>query len=381
MVFEELNIVYIGSPSFPVGAATTKRRRYMVDYMNSQHISCKILVTGLSKKNDKNPQQGFYNNCEYFNISKLATISKISKYYNTGKTKLKEWYDDAKSNILIFTTSMNTIDYKLYKYAVKLGYKIVFDIVETAFWKHEKLNLKSKARYCLDEYFSKKAYKKSAAFVISERLREEFKTAYPNMPICLLPNSTPISVTEGRKKLNETLQILYAGTYAAKEGVTFLIEGVKQAIDNGCKCKLLLLGKAPLTLRDKYSNETYIDFKGFVSDEELYQRQIESDVLAMVRTNSIFANYGFPFKLSEYLATGNIVLSTKVSDVEKYLTDKKDAYLIEPENTKAICDAIIYIASNPEEACSVAQNGLKTANEKFSIEVVGKIFVDFLRIL
>ena len=376
---KELNIVYIGSPAFPVGAATTKRRRYMVDYMNSQHISCKVLVTGLSKKNDKNPQQGSYDNCEYFNISNLATFTKISKYYSTGKAKLKEWYNVAKLNILIFTTSMNTIDYKLYKYAVKLGYKVVFDIVETAFWKYEKLSLKTKMRYFLDEYYSKKAYRRSAAFVISERLREEFKNAYPNMPMCLLPNATPISVTEGRKKLNDTLQVLYAGTYVAKEGVTYLIEGVKQAIDNGCKCKLLLLGKAPQALREKYGNETFIDFKGFVSDEELYQLQMGSDVLAMVRTNSIFANYGFPFKLSEYLATGNIVLSTKVSDVEKYLTNKKDAYLIEPENSKAIFDAIMHIASNPEEACTVAQNGLKTANEKFSIEVVGKIFIDFLK--
>ena len=240
------------------------------------------------------------------------------------------------------------------------------------------MELISKVRYYLDEYFSKKAYRKSAAFVISERLHEEFKTAYPNMPMCLLPNSTPISVTEGRKKLNDTLQILYAGTYAAKEGVTFLIEGVKQAVGNGCKCKLLLLGKAPQSLREKYCKDDFIEFKGFVSDDELNQLQLESDVLAMVRTNSIFANYGFPFKLSEYLATGNIVLSTKVSDVEKYLTDKKDAYLIEPENSKAICDAIIHIASNPEEACNVAQNGLKTANDKFTIEVVGKIFVDFL---
>ena len=378
---KELNIVYIGSPAFPIGAATTKRRRYMVDYMNSQHISCKVLVTGFSKKNDKNPLQGSYDNCEYFNISNMATLTKISKYYSTGKAKLKEWYNSAKSNILIFTTSMNSIDYKFYKYAVKLGYKVVFDIVETAFWKYEKLSLKTKMRYFLDEYYSKKAYRKSAAFVISERLREEFKTVYPNMPMRLLPNATPISVTEGRKKLNDTLQVLYAGTYAAKEGVTYLIDGVKQAIDNGCKCKLLLLGKAPQTLRDKYSNEKCIDFKGFVSDEELYQLQVESDVLAMVRTNSIFANYGFPFKLSEYLATGNIALSTKVSDVEKYLTNKKDAYLIEPENSKAICETIIHIASNPEEACRVAQNGLKTANEEFSIEVVGKIFEDFLRTL
>lgn len=378
---KDLNIVYIGSPAFPIGAATTKRRRFMVDYMNSQHISCNVLVTGFSKNNDKNPQHGNYGNCEYLNITRFATVCKISKYYSTGKTKLKEWYNGEKVNILIFTTSMNIIDYKLYKYAVKLGFKVVFDIVETAFWKYEKLGLKSKVQYSLNEYYSKKAYRKSAAFVISERLREEFKTAYPNMPMCLLPNATPISVTEGRKKLNDTLQVLYAGTYAAKEGVTFLIDGVKQAIDNGCKCKLLLLGKAPHALREIYGNAQFIDFKGFVSDEELYQLQMESDVLAMVRTNSKFANYGFPFKLSEYLATGNIVLSTKVSDVEKYLTDKKDAYLIEPENSKAICDAIMHIASNPVEACTVAQNGLKVANNRFSVDVVGKVFIDFLNTL
>lgn len=381
MTLNKLNIVLIGSPDFPIGSAMSKRRRYLVDYLNEYNITSHVLITGFKESGVKNPQQGLYKETEYVNITNLFAKRKYRLYYKKGKEYLKQWYDKEMENILLFSTLINFNDYSLYKYAVKLGYKVVFDIVETAFWRYEKLSLKSKVRYYLDEHYSKKAYKTSAAFVISERLRDEFKTAYPNMPICLLPNSTPIGVTEGRKKLNETLQVLYAGTYAAKEGVTYLIEGVKQAIDNGCKCKLLLLGKAPQALREKYSNETFIDFKGFVSDEELYQLQMDSDVLAMVRTNSIFANYGFPFKLSEYLATGNIVLSTKVSDVEKYLTDKKDAYLIEPENSKAICDAIMHIASNPEEACTVAQNGLKTAKEKFSIEVIGKIFEDFLQTL
>lgn len=381
MTNQKLNIIFSGAPAFPNGTAMSKRRRYMADYMNDHNITCRVLVTGFRKSKFNNPEYGYYKNIEYVDISNLFAKHKYFSYYKKGIGWLKKWYDKDAKNILVLSTLVNFNNYLLYKYAKNLGYYVVFDIVETAFWKYEKLGLKSKMRYFLDEHYSKKAYKTSAAFVISERLRDEFKTAYPNMPICLLPNSTPIGVIEGRKKLNETLQILYAGTYAAKEGVTYLIEGVKQAIDNGCKCKLLLLGKAPQDLREKYGNETFIDFKGFVSDEELYQLQMGSDVLAMVRTNSIFANYGFPFKLSEYLATGNIVLSTKVSDVEKYLTDKKDAYLIEPENSKAICDAIMHIASNPEEACTVAQNGLKTANEKFSIEVVGKIFEDFLHIL
>ena len=353
----------------------------MVDYINDHKITCRVLVTGFRESKFNNPKNGYYNQTEYIDISNIFAKHKYISYYKKGKECLRNWYDKDAKNVLILSTLVNFNNYSLYKYAVRLGYKVVFDIVETAFWKYEKIGLKAKIRYLLDEHYSKKAYKKSAAFVISERLMDEFRTKYPNMPLCLLPNSTPISVTEGRKKLNETLQILYAGTYAAKEGVTYLIDGVKQAIEKGCKCKLVLLGKAPQTLRDKYGNETYIDFKGFVSDEELYQQQMESDVLAMVRTNSIFANYGFPFKLSEYLATGNIVLSTRVSDVEKYLTDKKNAYLIEPENSKAVCDAIMHIASNPEEACAVAQNGLRTANEKFSIEVVGKVFINFLKTL
>lgn len=375
-----LNIVYIGSPAFPEGAATTKRRRYMVDYLNNHHISCHVLVTGLMKKSN-NPQQGKYGDCDYYNISNLATISRLPAYHKAGLAKLQDWYDDKKSNILIFTTALNYIDYKFYKYAVKLGYKVVFDIVETAFWKYEKITLKSKANYWLNEYYSKKAYKKSAAFVISERLMQEFRAKYPNMPLCLLPNATPISIKEGRKRLNTTLQVLYAGTYAAKEGVTYLIDGINLAIEKGCNCKLVLLGKAPQALRDKYKDNINIEFKGFVSEEELTRLQAESDVLAMVRTNSIFANFGFPFKLTEYLATGNIVLSTRVSDVEKYLTDKKEAYIIEPENALAVCNAIIHIAENPEEACLVAQNGFKVAKEKFSIEVIGKIFEDFLQTL
>ncbi len=54
-----------------------------------------------------------------------------------------------------------------------------------------------------------------------------------------------------------------------------------------------------------------------------------SDVLCMCRKESGFANAGFPFKLGEYLATGNPVICTKVSDVEYYL-DNEDVYLIDP---------------------------------------------------
>lgn len=98
----------------------------------------------------------------------------------------------------------------------------------------------------------------------------------------------------------------------------------------------------------------------------------------MTRNNSVFANYGFPFKLSEYLATGNIVMATKVGDVCLYLKDRYDAYLLNPESAKAIADTIIEIAQNPQKAIAVAQKGLETMKQKFSINHIGPIFIDFL---
>lgn len=98
----------------------------------------------------------------------------------------------------------------------------------------------------------------------------------------------------------------------------------------------------------------------------------------MTRSNSRFANYGFPFKLSEYLATGNIVLATNVGDVCDYIEDKKSAYIVTPEDSHSIAKSILHIYSNQQEAFDVAKGGLATMQKYFSIEKVGKKFVDFM---
>lgn len=378
-----LNVIYIGQQQFPNGPATTKRRRYMVDYMNMNDITNHVLVTFYPHTAHKNDKSGMYGKTDYIDIKHFLP-KKVSRYYKEGKKALKEWYRTGYKNIIIFPTVMNFLDYPFYRYAKKLGYIVVFDQVETSYLKSNKLSWKSYMYFWLNEKFSKIAYKHSSSFVISSKLMEDNRKAYPNMKLCLLPNSTPILSNEARNSIASPLQVFYSGTYGEKEGVNFLIDGVIKAIDKGIPCNVTLSGKAPQELinmysKHKYSN--YITFKGFVSDEELNELLLKSDVLAMVRTNTEFANYGFPFKLSEYLATGNIVIATKVGDVEDYLTDGVNAYLINSEDSDAVYHAIESIYNNSETACSIACNGLKTATEKFGIEHVGKIFENFLKSL
>lgn len=54
---------------------------------------------------------------------------------------------------------------------------------------------------------------------------------------------------------------------------------------------------------------------GRFNEKEYYQELANADVLLMIRTNSSFANAGFPYKLGEYIATQNPVICTNVSDI------------------------------------------------------------------
>lgn len=160
-----------------------------------------------------------------------------------------------------------------------------------------------------------------------------------------------------------------------------MIDGAIEAHNRGCRLELILMGKGlpwDMKVLDKLKDCPWAKYLGFVSDEELVQQLRQADVLCMTRNNTVYANCGFPFKLSEYMSTGNVVLASRVGDVEQYVKDKESAFLVSPESGHEIADALCYIEKHPEEAIKVAANGYEAMKKHFSIENVGKVFVNFL---
>ena len=377
-----LNVVYIGPLSFPLGFASTKRRRYMIDYMNSHGISSYVLCTRY-KKNEifQNPSHGFYKGTEFYDLSDYINNGKLFRFWEIATKCIREWYNPNKKNVIIFHTNLLFIEFPIYIKAKQIGYKIIFDQVETSYSALPNRSVKNKIFVYTNELVSKYAYKHcDGSFVISKALEDWNHIKYPCMPTALLPNATPI-LYKGDKKENKILTLLYSGTYAPKDGVTYLIDGVKKAIAKGVNCRLLLLGKG--TDRDMeclkfVKNNSSFEYLGLIDDDRLVELLQNSDVLFMTRTNSTFSNYGFPFKLSEYLSTGNIVVSTTVSDVTHYLINKKNAILIPPEDSDSIAESIVWISNNRENAKIIGLAGLETMKNAFSIETVGNKFQSFL---
>lgn len=380
---KELNVVYIGPQSFPIGAATSKRRRYMVDYMNSRGIKSHYLVCDFKQRGKKeNPVSGYYGKCFYYDITPLAHGKHYFQFWKKGKSLLRDWYVEDGKNCLIFPTIMGVFSLPFYIYARKLGYKVIFDQVETSYLTFNVHRLGNMLNVFISEWFSRKAYKYSAAFVISQNLKRENESKYPGRKLCLLPNSTPSLKSDSKRVIHRPLRILYSGTYAPKDGIKYLVEGFFEARRRNLDCELILLGKGnheDMKVIDEIKNKDCVHYLGFVSDEELIRQMQESDLLCMTRCNSRFANYGFPFKLSEYLATGNLVMATNIGDVCDFVKDKESALVIPSENSQAIADAIQFTIENPKEALRIGEGGYDVMQRYFSIDSVGQTFENFLR--
>lgn len=379
---KKLNVVYIGQHSFPIGGASTKRRRYMVDYMNAHNMHSYYLISDFKQRSQSlNPVSGEYGKCTFYDISPLAAKKCFASYWKKGKFLLKNWFEAEAKNVLIFPTVLTVFEYPFYTFAREIGYKIVFDQVETSYLEMKTGNIIARINSWMSEKLSKTAYSHSSAFVISSQLYNENIERYPCRKLCVLPNSTPIINSTAKEEVNSPIKLLYSGTYAPKDGVSFLLEGVNKAYKRGVRVELFMTGKGnckDMQVIEPYIKKPYIHYLGFVQDSVLNKLLCECDLLCMTRTNSRFANYGFPFKLSEYLATNNIVLATKVGDVCSYLEDRISAYIVSPENSDEIADVIEEIVKNPAEALDIARHGFAVMQQYFSIDEVGAKFTSFL---
>lgn len=367
-----LNIVFIDRLTFPLGQASTKRHRYMMDFL----VSCDDVRVShfCTWPNPKfaNESEGIYNNVIKYKHTLRKSPYKIYK-------EVRKWLINTRcteDNIVIFSTTLHIEQFPIFYLAKKLGYKIIFDVVENYDSKELKVDKVKLYTHKITKFF----YKNANGFIVISSLLKELFSKYQK-PISLIPNSTPLKSINLKEAFSKPFNVVYAGTFAHKDGVSYLIKGFDDFVHkHNFESNLILIGRGKTDKESEeiISSNPHILRTGFVSDEELDSLLSRADVLAMTRCNSQFANYGFPFKLSEYLATGNTVIATNVGDVENYLTDRENAYIVEPNSHLAISDILYHIYSHEKEAVSVGKKGQEVVSKHFSIKGNGHKLYEFI---
>jgi glycosyltransferase involved in cell wall biosynthesis len=226
----------------------------------------------------------------------------------------------------------------------------------------------------------------SGVIVISSKLKSHYLEYLPEDKVMI----NPILVSEDTHKsidtpflhsfratLTDQLKgrhvLVYSGSFGEKDGLFILIEAVSIIVKKYPDTVFIMTGRAGTEIimkyvRDhirKFDLERNVSMVGFVNAEELVCYNSLANVLFACRTNSPFANHGFPWKLGEYCMTGRPIVATRVSDIETYFTDGKDIFIVDPDDPAAIAEKVMFIYENFQHAISVAGNGKQTAIMSF----------------
>lgn len=124
--------------------------------------------------------------------------------------------------------------------------------------------------------------------------------------------------------------------------------------------------------------EERVHILGFLPREEIVQYIINANILVLVRSNDSDTNASFPCKLTEYLSTGNPVVSVKVSEVSNYLTDSQNAFLVEPGNVDELAEKLDFVISNYEFAEEVGKKGKDLTKTVFNYNYQSKRVLEFI---
>jgi len=179
-------------------------------------------------------------------------------------------------------------------------------------------------------------------------------------------------ITQRAKRNNNPFTFICVARLVYEKGIINLLEAARIISDKGYSFKYLLVG--PLEENSKKLNKEILSqYKDIV--DILGSR---NDVLQLLESSDAFVlptfREGFSRVLLEAAALGLPIVSTNVTGVRDFTRHQKEAILVEPENSLALANAMIEIATNTQLADKLVENALKHV-KLFSLENVSKQYI------
>ena len=181
--------------------------------------------------------------------------------------------------------------------------------------------------------------------------------------------------------------IFHSGTlYEQKDGILGMIEAFGIALRQiPFPIRFISTGKIENSphkeaihgLIEKYQLKDKILFTGYLSESELKDYLSKASLVIINKYDTQQNKYCFSTKLAEYLAASKPVIITKVGEAMNWLTDNKDAYIVETQQIDSLAEKIVEAFTNVQKRYSIAENGFKTCKSSFDYRNYSKQLIDF----
>lgn len=189
--------------------------------------------------------------------------------------------------------------------------------------------------------------------------------------VVTIANGVDTDLFKPIQKPRENNQIFFLSVldrFHKYKGLDYLLEslvGVKESIPD---VKLIVGGKGELldfykSKVDELGLKDNIEFKGFLSDEEVISYYQESELFVLPSISSL--QEGFGIVVLEALSCQTPVISTTIVGVSDDVSERDCGIIIEPKNTKALEESIVKILSDKELIKEMGIRGRELVKEKY----------------
>ncbi len=392
---QNINLIFMGGFTYPHGMAATKRIQNTINALKEYtNVEMRVIIQRQSSQD--NILSGEYESTPYETVMgdlfRAKLFVSLPILYSRTKVALKRAYRADHENVIYFYGPLFIDSIVPLRYAKKLGYKIVFDVIEDfGLAKEVSRSFYQSVRSSFVNRISDQIKNlANGIIVISSYLEDQCgELTQGKVPIHYMSVSVDMGLFPEKQDREKSLRtFFYAGSFGKKDGVLILLNAFDRLASKYEDIRLELTGRGDseamkefFTRVEKSPYKGRIDYKGYLNDEDYYSLLNTADIPCMTRVDLAFANAGFPFKLGEFLATGKPVIASKVSDVERFLVHKQNAMLIQAGSSEAICEAAEFLLTDPDAAKVIGKRGREVANTSFNNKQQGKELLAFIRML
>lgn len=389
---KKTNIVFLGNFTYPRGMAVTQHVHLLIRGLRAcSDGSVRVVV--LRQSSDVNVLSGVHNGVPYEtvmgNLSRAKAVLLAPLFYRRATQTIGRLFQSGQTNILFVYAPPSLEILPVARHARHLGYRVVFYVVED----HDLARSIMTNRWQrIDCFLVRKGTRKvsslaDAVLVISSHLEAKFRAlTRDSLPVYHQPITVDMDRFPDvpRRSVGPTT-LFYSGSFGLKDGVPVLLDAFDRLAARNTNVRLVLTGRGSdeamrrvLPRIDASPYRDRISYRGYLEDDAYYAALKGASIPCMTRIDIGYANAGFPFKLGEYLATGKPVIASRVSDVDRLLTDRHDAMLVKPGDSAEIVNAVQYLIANRDKAVTIGQRGRDLAASLFDYRVQGQALFAFL---
>jgi glycosyltransferase involved in cell wall biosynthesis len=164
--------------------------------------------------------------------------------------------------------------------------------------------------------------------------------------------------------------ITYVGILSEPRGLFEMVKAHSLAKQTDQNIVFKIGGKfSPSRLEQEILSQYPVTFIGWVPYEKLTDVLYEAQIGIIIPQPNPRYTTNYPVKLFEYMAAGIPVIASKFGESALFVKECNGGLLVDPQNTREVADAILWLLQNPAEAEAMGKRGQEMIFKTYNWEV------------